>query len=139
MVGSEAEKAAAEVDPLLEEAQQPRGRGRPRKEVTNEEAFRKVILKVMRSQDRSLRGIKAMLGETGGGQPNVPYCRFGRYFLAMEGQPGAVGLEAAVNELLAEWTSGGWYPLHVSSQPGIFDAGGGQLKGDHFTILWGHD
>lgn len=136
---SEAEKADAEVTPELEEAKKPT-RGRPRREVTNEEAWRKVMLKVLRSQDRSLHGIKkAMLTETGGGQPSVPHCRFGRYFLAMEGQPGAVGLEAAVNELLAEWTSGGWYPLHVSSQSGIFDAGGGQLTGDHFTILWGHD
>ena len=136
---SEAEKADAEVTPELEEAKKPT-RGRPRREVTNEEAWRKVMLKVLRSQDRSLHGIKkAMLTETGGGQPSVPHCRFGRYFLAMEGQPGAVGLEAAVNELLTEWTSGGWYPLHVSSQPGIFDAGGGQLNGDHFTILWGQD
>ena len=136
---SEAEKAATEVEPLLEEAKRST-RGRPRKEVTDEQAFRKVMLKVLRSQDRSLHSLKnAMLSESGDGQPRVPHCRFGRYFLAMEGQPGAVGLEAAVNELLTEWTSRGWYPLHVSSQPGIFDAGGGQLNGDHFTILWGHD
>lgn len=135
---SEAEKAAIEVEPLLKEVKQPR-RGRPRREVTDDEAYRKVTLKEMRVQSRALKGIRAMLGESGGGQSYVPHCRFGRYFLAMEGQPGAVGLEAAVNELLAEWTSGGWYPLHVSSQPGIFDAGGGELKGDHFTILWGHD
>jgi len=135
---SEAKKAAIEVEPLLEEAKQPR-RGRPRREVTDDEAHRRVTLKEMRAQTRALKGIRAMLGESGGGQSHVPHCRFGRYFLAMEGQPGAVGLEAAVNELLAEWTSEGWYPLHVTSQSGIFDAEGAQLRGDHFTILWGHD
>jgi len=137
-VVSEAEKADAEMTPVLDEAKQSK-RGRPRREVTEDEAYRKVSLKEMRVQTRVLKGIRAMLGESGGGQSHVPHCRFGRYFLAMEGQPGAVGLEAAVNELLGEWTSEGWYPLHVTSQPGVFDAGGGQLTGDHFTILWGHD
>lgn len=135
---SEAEKANVEVTPVLEEAKQPR-RGRPRREVTDTEAYRKVTLKELRVGNRILKGIRAMLGESGGGRSHVPHCRFGRYFLAMEGQPGAVGLEVAVNELLAEWTSEGWYPLHVTSQSGIFDAEGAQLRGDHFIILWGHD
>lgn len=131
---SEVERATVDVKPLLEEAKKPR-KGRPRREVTDEEAYRKVSLKVMRSVNRSLKGIRGMLG--GGGRSQE--CRFGSYFLAIEGQPGAAGFEAEVNRLLAEWTSEGWYPLHVSSQPAIFDAGGGEVRGMSFTVLWGHD
>lgn len=135
---SQVDEAKKEIEPLLEEAKQPT-RGRPRKETTDDEAYRKVSLKVMRSMDRSLRGVKAMLGEGGGGRPRE--VRIGRYFLAMQGMPGATGLEDEVNRLLAEWASQGWYPVgHVTSQSGVFDTGvGGQLQGDVITILWGHD
>jgi len=78
-----------------------------------------------------------MLSESGGGRAR--YVEVGRYFIPMEGMPASDAIEAEVNRLIARYPAEGWYPLYVTSQPGTLDAGGGQVKGDHFTILWGHD
>jgi len=136
-VGSEAEKADAEVTPVLEEAKKPRGRGRPRKEVTDDEAYRKVTLKGQRAMVRALKGIRAMLGEGGGGR--AKHVEIAQYFMPMQGMPASDAIEAEVNRLIARYPAEGWYPLYVTSQPGELDAGGGVVRGDHFTILWGHD
>jgi len=133
---SEAEKAATVVEPLLEEAKQPR-RGRPRKEITDDEAFRRVSLKEQRAQTRALKGIRAMLGEGGGGR--AKHVEIAQYFMPMQGMPASDALEAEVNRLIARYPAEGWYPLYVTSQPGTLDAEGGEIKGDSFTILWGHD
>jgi len=136
MVVSKAEKAAAEVAPELEKAKKPK-RGRPRKEVTDEEAYRQVMLKEQRGQTRALKAIRAMLGEGGGGR--AKHVEIAQYFMPMQGMPGSDAIEAEVNRLIARYPAEGWYPLYVTSQPGTLDAQGGQVKGDQFTILWGHD
>ena len=128
----------AGLEAELEEAKKP-VRGRPRREVTDEEAYRTVMLQQARAQTRAMKAMKAMIAKVGGSRPRQ--LMVGRYFLANSGQPGVEGFEAAVNELLAEWTSQGWYPVgHVTSQPGILElAEGGQVDGRDLTILWGHD
>ena len=136
---NESEETMFEVESSLDEAKKPE-RGRPRRDVTDEEAFRRVMLKEARQQSRALKAIRAMLPAIGGGRSFGNYCRFGRYFVPIQGLPGTEAIEAEVNRLLGEWTSEGWYPVHVSSQPGILDfVEGGQMKGSDVIILWGHD
>ena len=145
-MSEESEETMFEVESSLEEAKKP-VRGRPRREITDEEAFRAVMLKEARQQSRALKAIRAIFGDLatmppviGGGRSFGNSCRFGRFFVPIQGLPGTDAIEAEVNRLLGEWTSEGWYPVHVASQPGILDfVEGGQMKGSDVIILWGHD
>lgn len=138
MVGKDED--ALEAEAALEEAKKPHS-GRPRREITDEQAFRMIMVEQAKAQTKALKAMKAMLAEAvGGGRYYGKHCRFGRYFLPMMGLPGSDALEAEVNRLLSEWTSEGWYPIHVTSQPGRLElAAGGELRGLDMTILWGHD
>lgn len=127
------------IEEDLEEAKQPK-RGRPRREVTDEEAFRKLMIQQAKAQTRALKAMKAMLSQVSGGRYFGKQCMFGSYFLPMWGLPGADAVMAEANRLLSEWTSEGWYPVHVTSQPGELQfAEGGSMRGQDVTILWGHD
>lgn len=133
------DKDAREAEAALQEAKKPKP-GRPRKELTDEEAFRKLLVKEAKAQTRALKGMKAMIAEVGGGRHYGKHCMFGSYFLPMWGLPGADAVMAEANRLLSEWTSDGWYPVHVTSQPGNLDlVEGGQMRGQDVTILWGHN
>jgi len=132
-------KDADSVEAELEEAKKPQP-GRTRKELTDEAAFRKLMIQQTKAQTRALKAMKAMLSQVGGGRNYGKHCMFGSYFLPMWGLPGADGVMAEANRLLTEWTSEGWYPVHVTSQPGTLEvAEGGQMRGQDVTILWGHD